>query len=122
MPNFLFAAQEASGRQQTPDASEYTEDTGEAPIHPASDRVDAALGPDECVHGDVRPVRMCQLIARRLGLVGRGVGARLDDDEEAEDQAPQCARAPGASRHPPSHHHPRIAPGEGKVARRWLDQ
>ena len=63
VPNFLFAAQEASGREQTPDASEYAEDTGEAPVHPASDRVHAALGSDEGVHGDVRPVRMRQLIA-----------------------------------------------------------
>ena len=122
MPNFLFAAQEASGREQTPDASEHAEDSGEAPVHPASDRVDAALGSDECVHGDVRPVRMRQLITGRLGLVGRGIGVRLDDDEEAEYEAPKRTRTTGASRHPPSHHYPRIAPGEGEVGWWCLDQ
>ena len=71
-------------RQSTQPATVFT---------PRSDPMSAFMA-------DVRPVRMRQLIARRLGLVGRGVGVRLDDDEEAEYQAPQRARTPGASSTP----------------------
>ena len=67
VPDFLFAADPRVDVSR-PNSSEYAEDTGEAPIHPASDRVDAAVRSDEGVHSDVRPVRMGQLIRATPGF------------------------------------------------------
>src|ERR1019366_7561901 len=113
---------EAGGREQAPDRTEDAQDADETPVGEAGHRVDGALGPEERVHGGVRPVRARQLVTRRLGLVGGDVGVRLDEDEEAEYKAPQSARTSGAARHLTGEDGSRVAAYGGELAWRRLEQ